>query len=302
MITTRDYISWSQFNLFHTSKAQFHKRYVLNKRGPESAYLRLGKRLHTALETREIPSWNEDPFLPFLVEQLPRYDFMEDRIEIPFYNTNILSILDSVKHDYSMFIDYKTSKNEWNQIMVDEADQLLFYATVIHLKTNKIPVAKLVWVETTEKINEYHPDEKDLIFTGRWEEFSREFTLDEIEYMVKRIEDTINEIEEYDFIEIDIDEMLVNEYKDLLLDKTNIDKRLNDIKDIVKDLLEAEQAIKGGSDNGTFTLIEKKEWIYSLETRQSEAKFKKALNKIKAQERKEKIAKQKVKTKYIKFS
>jgi len=260
MVTGLDYFSYSQLKLWEASRKMFWERYVLDKEPYDSEYISKGRALMEQLEYGL--SDDNDPLLEAIVEQLPIYDEIElklvqnivtdkdDRIFLKGY-------LDSAKTDLSKFYEYKTGKHPWSQEKVDEDTQLLFYSTMIFLKTKKIPEATLVWAQT--RMDDYGT----LHYTGNIFDFKVTFTQKQINAMVKRILKTIREIADWQFDELDIEEHLVKEYVELTKKRDSLTGRLVMLTNEIKTRLEEENRKYGTSSYGEFTLAEKTVFSYS---------------------------------------
>lgn len=174
----KPYISYSQYRTAKLSIGSYAKKYFEGgDKGFETKELRFGKEFAEARETGDQWGLSEEekaahnmPCFPFKEFELrSELELGEDKIEL-------FSKLDSCKEDLSAFTDDKTGKAEWTQQLVDENEQLLFYALSIYLKTGKIPeYAMLCWAETEDG-----EDKKSVHFTGKTEVFRKDFTMSEI--------------------------------------------------------------------------------------------------------------------------
>ena len=100
-----------------------------------------GTLLAEGLENEEATG---DPLLDLMMARLPKFELMDKPIETTLGDKrygliNLLAKPDTCKADYSAFKEYKTSVRKWTQKMADESGQITFYATVIWLKTRRIP-------------------------------------------------------------------------------------------------------------------------------------------------------------------
>lgn len=137
-------------SLFERSPEEWADYYLYDKRPKVSKNMRFGSDLADGLEAGEATG---DPLLDLMASKLPKFELMDipvvawlkDKKE----EIQLLAKPDTCKADYSAFKEYKTSVRKWTQKMVDESNQITFYAMVIWLKTGKIPQdIELVDVQT----------------------------------------------------------------------------------------------------------------------------------------------------------
>lgn len=256
MILPRDYFSWSQYDLWKRSKKQYYERYVLNKPFFETKYIKKGKEFANLIASGEI---SRDANLNDVLMQVPRGDMFEYELNCRLGSTQhtLKGFVDSGYVDGHHFYEYKTGKELWDKERVENHSQLLFYALMYYLKYGAIPTCTLVWIETIEDI------EGNLIFSGRVEEFNREFTQRELLLLELDIRDTIIEIEAYDFEEMPLDDELLDEYIKLEEAKKEIEDRLNEIRDSIKQDLETSGLEYAIGTKGKFTLSKRGTWKYS---------------------------------------
>jgi hypothetical protein len=260
MKTNRDYFSWSQYNTWHTSKRAFWKQYNQMNKEISNKFFDKGKELAGYMETGQVPHSCNDAMLTNVAEVMPRLAIMEHKLEVPYKNTKLLGFVDSGEEEGRIFMEYKTGKVAWTQEKVDEHDQLLFYAYMYLIKNNKIPACKLVWIETMET-----PD--GLMYTGEVHSFDRMFTHQEVIDFGKKIGDTIEEIDEYDYQELEISDSIVGRYAYLMEAKKEIEDELGLIKmQVHKDLNESGVTF-GKGDRGNFIISSRKTWQYSDEVK-----------------------------------
>lgn len=256
MKRNRDYFSWSQYNVWHKSKREFWKQYNQNAESRSNKFFDKGKELAQYMEDGHIQQNCKDPMLEHVAERMPRLAIMEHKLEVPFKNTKLLGYVDSGEEEGRLFMEYKTGKIPWTQEKVDEHDQLLFYAYMYYVKTGIIPGCKLIWVETMDT-----PD--GLMYTGEIFPFDRSFTHQEIIDFGDKILDTINEIEEYEYKELEISKIVVDRYAQLVTTKKEIDVELLIISQkIHADLTEAGVTF-GKGYKGNFIISHRKKWTYS---------------------------------------
>lgn len=285
MKTSREYISWSQFSLFYSSKRAFHKKYVLNEDDYGNRRFDKGKELGEYLEDYTRPHYVDDPLLEAVGEIVPKLSIMEHKIETKINDTNLLMYLDSSDGVGDIFYEYKTGKEPWDEVRVIKHDQLLFYACGIYLKYKTIPKCKLFWIET-EDVEQENGDIK-IRYTGLVEQFEREFTAEEIVNMLHRIQMFIVELEAFKFDEVEISDNTINRYIKLTKLKKYVDDEIELIKLEVQNILDVEQADNAVSEKGRFSISKRKNWNYSKELITKKKKYDDEIKKQQAKEQKD---------------
>jgi len=263
MKTNREHFSWSQYDLWHRSKREYWKRYSLGAEQKSNRFFDKGKELATFIETGEVISSGNDGFLKLVAEQVPKLDIPEQELRFSVVlNTGedkeILCFVDSGAEDGTEFLEYKTGKIPWTQERVDKHDQMLFYALGYFLNgCRAVPKAKLVWVETMDT------KEDGLLYTGKVECFERKITTDDLADFHKRVVDTIEEIELYDYQELEVDNNDVDRYVYLLQVIEEAQLELSGIKMKVEgEMVEADVTFGKGAQ-GNFIIQNRKTWQYS---------------------------------------
>lgn len=300
MKTNRPYLSWSQYSTFKSSKKAFHDRYVLGKTQAPNRHFEKGKELGRYLETGEIPHWVEDELLEPVGAAVPRLDIMEHKLEVdmfadipedkkPAWAKPLLAFIDTGKEDGSFFNEYKTGKEPWTQDRVDNHKQLDFYAVCYFLKTGKIPVCKLVWIETKEEtvLDKNGEPEEVLRYTGLVEEFTRIFTTEEISNMSVQIMTTMSEIDEYEYegLELKGEEDITARYAEVLKKFKDAKEELDIMKLSIHNLLESEQSERAVGTEGYFAISKRKSYNYSSKLMTLKATYAKEIKKQETAER-----------------
>lgn len=281
MNTNRDYYSWSQHSLFKSSKLQFYKRYVLGEELHLPAFDK-GKEFANYRETKEIPHFVNDPLLKAVSDFIPELGIVEKKMLVPMNDINLLCYIDECKEDLSEFNEYKTGKNPWTQKMVDDHQQLDFYALIIYLETGVIPKCKLYWIETEEvKVL----GEKKLMYTGHVESFEKIFTEENMKNIAFDIADTYAAIQNYEHEEIELEDNTVDRYIELLAEKDRVLAELDLIKLSVLDELNSVGAKYAKTSKGRFSISERKTPIYSKELLTKEKQYKNEIDKLKKKEK-----------------
>lgn len=279
MIRSRDYLSWSQYSLWTKSKLSYWKQYGLNEEQKPNKFFNKGNELGEALEHGE--SFSSDTMIDKLLTIVPRLDIMEDKIEVELVNgEKILGFADSASLDNMLFLEYKSGKEPWTQLRVEEHEQLLFYALGYYIKNGRlgIPISKLIWVETEET-------EEGLKFTGNTEEFDRTFTEQEVLDFEMRLVKVCAEIDEWEYTEMEVEDEFIDRYNALLNQQKEIQSEIAIMKLTIEDRMIEEGVDYAKGMRGRFGFTKRKTWTYSKETTEIANKFKKGI----AAKRKEEI-------------
>ena len=232
---------------------------------------------------------------------------MEDKLEFEVVGVPMLCYVDSAKITNEFFLEYKTGKEPWDQDRVDEHEQLDWYALGYWLHSSDnvdervIPSCQLVWVETEDvEVEDGGTVYTEVRFTGRVEIFDRNFTVSELIKMEGKIIKALKEIDDFEYVEAELDEDLVVDYMEYKATADHCKSMMDEIKDNVMNLMNLDSVSYASSDRGKFTRVEKNNYIYSDCLKQIESEFKKAIAKLKKYEVANGIAKQNT-TKYLTF-
>jgi len=280
MKTNRPYYSWSQHNLWKSSKRQFYKRYVLGEDGFRLDAWDKGKEFADFKETGNRGD-SRDPLLEQVAHDTPELDIIEKELYIDLDDYKLFAKIDSCEMDMTEFYEYKTGKNPWTQKDVNAHKQLDFYALCLYIANGEkhIPKCKLYWIETEEI--EFPDGSTELRYTGRVEEFVREITETDIINIGADILNTLQEIENYDFQEIDIDETDAIRYAKLY----KLEKKIKSEKDLlglkIMNDLKNLNTKHGVSEAGKFTLSTRQKKIYPLDIVNKEADYKAEIDELK---------------------
>lgn len=287
MIRLKDYFSWSQYNLWKTSKRQYYKRYSLGEESKPNKFFAKGKELGSYLQTLNeneddidhqtlAQSMSTDPLLWQIGKTVPTSDIMEDKLEVVVGDAKhkLLGYVDSVNVENTEFIEYKTGKvdekgkDPWNQFKVDRHGQLKKYSLMYWIKSGRktIPKCKLIWIETkmvTIDDELGNPAYEELRYTGRVEIFERNFIVSELVDFEKELVSAIEEINDYEYEEMDISDGIVKRYKFL---KDSVNEMKNEMEAIKEGLLvemELDEIDYASSETGKFSISRRKTWSYS---------------------------------------
>lgn len=141
-LAPRNYISWSQLDLFERSPEAYKEKYLYNAPGFVNRGMAFGKIMADSLETGEA-SGNE--VLDMVIAMLPKFEIMDKEFRVELKTGRgeepiiMLAKPDTMTADMTAFKEYKTGQAKWTQGKVDKNGQIDFYTTAIWAKTGKIP-------------------------------------------------------------------------------------------------------------------------------------------------------------------
>tara|TARA_R110000796_G_scaffold139823_3_gene255955 strand:+ start:1967 stop:2848 length:882 start_codon:yes stop_codon:yes gene_type:complete len=278
MKTNRTYLSYSQYALWKSSQKGFYKKYSQNNSVPSTKFQDFGKKFMEDLE------FGRPIDLP--QESLERLDVLSEvEAELTTFSPfSLLGIIDSLSSNGTEFREYKTGKERWTKLQVRRDEQTLFYAYLIYKNFNVIPTAKLIWIETAQT------DEEEIFFTGNITTFERTFTLEEILEMEESIRIVLCEIEEYEHIELDIDQDVTKKLARLVELQKKTDKEITLIKEDILSDLKSKGLKYGDGGFGTYTISIRKSYIFSDQIIDIEDNHKAILSVSKSEEIKKGIA------------
>jgi hypothetical protein len=297
MLKNKDYLSWSQYTMFHGSRRSYWKSYGLDGGGFDSIHLKKGKQFaeflaHGLLQEMVM---TESDISMLSILNTPKLEMMETKLELVHEGHKFLSFIDSSQLDGSEFYEYKTGKHPWTQQKVDDHKQLLFYATMMWLESGKkvIPTSTLYWIETKDVLDD---DNKitDVVYTGQIESFKREFTEAELVMFAADMVQTCVDIENFEYTSLELDIDLMTEYKELNAVYKKHGDRLEEIKSLLMFSLEAADEKFGDSDVGSATIAERKSWQYPTLVEEEIKDFKKDIASVQKKAQKMGIATQTV--------
>lgn len=297
MIRQKDYLSWSQYSLWQTSKREYWKRYGLGENRSANKFFAKGKELGDALENNEDGENSTDDLLSLVLAEVPKLDIMERKMEVCLANgEKILSFIDSCDLEGLEFYEYKTGKIAWTQELVDKHNQMLFYALSLYIESGRTAIAdsKLIWVETEQT-------ENGLKYTGVVEQFSRTFTIPEITGFEEELIKTIKEIEDFEYLELELDDEVVDRYIQLAEEIKAMQSEADLIRLEIQVMMDAEEVQYASATNGKFSVSERKSWSYSSDLATAQAEFAKQVKIAQAQEQKDGVAKCEI-SKSLRFS
>ena len=102
----KNYLSYSQIQLFKQSKEDYYKRYILNEPFKGNAYTDFGSKVGYALQYNCFDNFTEQE--KTILNQCVRLDEFEKCVKLDYDNFYIIGFVDTNSFDYGHIIDYKT--------------------------------------------------------------------------------------------------------------------------------------------------------------------------------------------------
>lgn len=153
--TPRDYISYSQLDLFERSPEEYRQRYFYGKTFSNGA-TEYGRRVHEALEVGCDDSGGEDEDGEFdhFRTFLPKFDHSEYEIKTEWDGIPLYGKLDLYSEgkigEIKTGVD--TNGGRWSVAKTNKSLQLTFYAALVWLSKQALPEAiTLYWLPVVEK-------------------------------------------------------------------------------------------------------------------------------------------------------
>lgn len=153
-MTPRNYLSYSQYNLFKKSPERYKKVYILGEDNIKNRYTEFGRKIALIREGKEI---TEDKIINMMLDFLPSYPNREEelrvRVKVGRKFIVLLGRCDGVDFEKHIIADDKTGK-KWTQKMADNSEQLTWYAYLYYKKFKIIPSLEINWIETEEEFGQ----------------------------------------------------------------------------------------------------------------------------------------------------
>jgi len=144
-IRIKNYLSWSQYNLFLRSPEQYRQVYILGKPSFKNVEMEFGSKIASGLEQEDLTG---DAEIDFCKVSLPEVDEKEKEMTVKVGDMKLLIKMDGYKKKDHIIYEYKTGHVPWTQGKVDKWEQLTFYAYVYWLIKGVVPQLKLIWIPT----------------------------------------------------------------------------------------------------------------------------------------------------------
>lgn len=219
----KQYLSYSQLDLWQKNKDQYRARYYLNGPSFENTETIFGKKIASFLERLSAKKeWGErelkkigvtrDEYL--YLKKVKKFKYSEYRIEIEVGGVPFLGVMDTFSKHFRRIGEFKTGKEPWNDVRVRKHQQLVVYSLLVKSKFRKVdPWVKLIWLQT-----EYKPvmdtigsitcerESNELSFTGlkpqifkrRIAEWERKKMKETIQRVAQEISDDFTQFQIYE--------------------------------------------------------------------------------------------------------
>lgn len=190
----KEYLSWSQLNLWLKNKGQYREQYYFGKKIYDTPEMMYGREIAEALE-------HDDAGL----SHIPRYAKPEHKLKVELDGIPLIGYLDSYDPKAHAFYEYKTSHTgSWNALTVRKHDQLTMYSLMIEMQHGRVRnLCHLVELTTQWKQKsvtfdgiELLGDSRELELTGAFQLFPRKIEKWERNRMREIIKKVAKEIEE----------------------------------------------------------------------------------------------------------
>lgn len=167
-------LSYSSMDLFCRDKKAWIRKYVHGEEQFVTPQMKFGKRFAEAMEHREEEHGDDIEMIKPLI---PDYKERELKVYKVFEGKEFVGILDGWSP--KKIGEYKTGKL-WNQNMVDQSEQITFYAWLLDCpEYQPSEEMELTWVETKT-------EDGFVSFTGRVETFQTKRSRAQIDLMGRR--------------------------------------------------------------------------------------------------------------------
>ena len=178
MITPREYLSWSQMNLFERSPEEYKRIYIYGEKGYKSDAIELGKEFAKRMEEQKD---GENEEINGIARFFPKSPEREKEIRVDFEGIPLLGKLDGFNKKKLIIREDKTGK-KWTQKQADKLGQITFYTILVKAKYGKMPKKIFLdWAETKRR------DDGKLEFTGKIKTFETKRTMEDILIFYQRM-------------------------------------------------------------------------------------------------------------------
>ncbi len=183
-VTPRPYLSWSQFNLFRSSKMRYVSAYIYGEKY-ENEGMYEGKKFADMLEKDEAV---DDPVIEQIRIMLPSFKEREFEISTEVGGIPLFGKFDGFDKKKLVLDEIKTGQNGWDQRRVDKCEQITFYSLLIHQAMKEVPKKIRLHYIPTEKVN------GKIRFTGDYKTFITKRDIGDIVNLLVPIKKTWEEI------------------------------------------------------------------------------------------------------------
>lgn len=176
---TNNKISASQLATWVKSPKDYIEQYIDGKPFIGNKYTEFGTSIHKKIELGD----NE-------FKDIPKLNNKEFYFEKEYGECVLNGYLDS--YDIGYIIDYKVSKDsKWSKKQYEDGVQLKFYGFWHFLEHNMFPKVSIFHIETIEDIK------GNLYLTGNTIQYTKQITIQDIDYIKTKINEFINWCEDY---------------------------------------------------------------------------------------------------------
>jgi hypothetical protein len=148
-LTPRPYLSWSQFNLFRTSKIGYINSYIYEDKF-ENQSMEKGKMIAEMLEKGDPV---DDEILETIRLSIPKFKKTEYEMNTEVAGVPLYGKFDGFDDKSLVLDEVKTGQLEWDQNRVDKSGQITFYSLMIYQKFGNLPKKIRLHYIPTEKVN-----------------------------------------------------------------------------------------------------------------------------------------------------
>jgi len=143
-------------DLLERNIEKWKQSYFYNEKMRVNRSMAFGRNVAEGLENGEVTG---DIAFDLLMDRMPKFEIMDKPVMAELKSGNkiipLLAKPDTMKPDMTAFKEYKTGQDKWTKRKVDDSGQITFYATVLFLKSGKIPHdIELVQILTEKEDNE----------------------------------------------------------------------------------------------------------------------------------------------------
>jgi len=143
-------LSWSSISSFEYNPEEWYMSYVLGKRKPETKEMIFGKVLAHSIETGK-------PLVPVTIiypEKIEKGKNVEHSFKVMLGDIPLIGFADTFDHlQHKHLGEFKTGKNDWDQVRVDNHGQITMYLLMNFITYKVLPddvECFLEWIPTYE--------------------------------------------------------------------------------------------------------------------------------------------------------
>lgn len=183
--TPREYLSWSQMELFERSPKMYTEVYLYGLRIVATKYMIKGTEMDKALEDPKIREEIESDLDNNMAQALvfmPNYPEKQKKVWATWEGIPMYGKFDGYDSVTNTIGEVKTG-TYWSKNKAQDHGQLKFYAVMMWLNTGEIPNIKLHWAET------YVKEDGEIDYTGKVKTFDVVLTVQDLVKFYSRVRD-----------------------------------------------------------------------------------------------------------------